>query len=212
VVSVAASGNGRRAVSTSKNGPLKVWDVETGRYLRTINEETDSVVVSFDGRRVVSAWIHVSFLGRFGFGLRVRSLKTGRKLRTIAGHSRPIEAVALSRDERQAISASKDRTLKVWDLKKGGELRTLIGHAHPVASVAMSGDGRRAVSASYDGNLKAWDLDSDRVWDLEAGKEGSPPPLKDYETGDVYDSWKENCVVSLTGDGAAGSDSFTAAP
>ena len=48
-----------------------------------------------------------------------------------------------------AVSASEDKTLKVWDVGSGRELRTLQGHSNYVSGVALSGDGRLAVSASW---------------------------------------------------------------
>ena len=60
---------------------------------------------------------------------------------------------------RRAVSASRDKTLKVWDLDSGAELGALQGHGSGVSAVAVTPDGRRAVSASYDQSLKVWDLD-----------------------------------------------------
>ena len=37
-------------------------------------------------------------------------------------------AVAMSGDGRLAVSASLDKTLKVWEVASGRELRTLTGH------------------------------------------------------------------------------------
>ena len=37
-----------------------------------------------------------------------------------------------------AVSASLDRTLKVWDLDSGRELRTLSGHTDLVSGVAVT--------------------------------------------------------------------------
>ena len=56
--------------------------------------------------------------------------------------------MAVSADGRLAVSASSDKTLKVWDLASGRELRTLEGHSEGVRGVAVSADGRLAVSAS----------------------------------------------------------------
>lgn len=62
------------------------------------------------------------------------------------------------RDRRraQAISASIDRTLKVWDLETGRALRTLTGHKAGVWGVAVTPDGRSAVFMDH--TLKVWDL------------------------------------------------------
>ena len=79
-------------------------------------------------------------------------------LRPLSG--RP--GVALTADGRQAVSASYDKTLKVWDVESGGELRTLEGHSGSVYGVAVTADGRRAVSASWDNTLKVWDVESGR--------------------------------------------------
>ncbi len=35
----------------------------------------------------------------------------------------------MSGDGRLAVSASEDKTLKVWDVESGRELRTLAGHS-----------------------------------------------------------------------------------
>ena len=51
-------------------------------------------------------------------------------------------------DGRWAVSASEDKTLKVWDLESGRELCTLTGHSDVVLGVAVTPDGRRVVSAS----------------------------------------------------------------
>ena len=83
-------------------------------------------------------------------------------LRTLAGHSGSVNGVAVTPDGRRAVSASADKTLKVWDLETGAELRTLAGHSDRVNGVAVTPDGRRAVSASEDNTLKVWDLETRR--------------------------------------------------
>ena len=55
------------------------------------------------------------------------------------------------------MTASGDRTAKVWDAKTGQELLTLIGHDQAVASVVWSPDGRQILTASHDRTAKVWD-------------------------------------------------------
>ena len=56
-----------------------------------------------------------------------------------------MRAVAVTPDGARAVSASSDRTLKVWDLATGADLDTLEGHTGPVTTVALTRDGTRAV-------------------------------------------------------------------
>jgi WD40 repeat protein len=84
-------------------------------------------------------------------------------VRTLEGHSAEVHAVAVTPDGKRAVSASSDKTLKVWDLEAGSALCTLEGHADRVWDVALTSDATRAVSASADNTLKVWDLKTGRV-------------------------------------------------
>ncbi|MGH2557013.1 MAG: eIF2A-related protein [Actinomycetota bacterium] len=87
--------------------------------------------------------------------------------RALEGHSRQINACAISPDGSFVVSASDDKTLKVWDTASGQELRTLRGHTGPVADCAVSPDASSIVSAGgllvLGGSLEAFDL-TIRVW------------------------------------------------
>jgi WD40 repeat protein len=83
---------------------------------------------------------------------------------TLKGHEGSVSCVAVSPDARLAISASYDKTLKVWDVETGRELRTLKGHIYGVKRVALNANGQLAISSAgedYDsgsGELKLWDV------------------------------------------------------
>jgi WD40 repeat protein len=110
-------------------------------------------------------------------------MESGRELRTLSGHTNFVEDVTVTRDG-LAVSASADRTLKLWDLSSGQELRTLSGHSGAVNAVAVTPDGKRAVSASDDKTLRLWDLSSgqelrtlkghtDTVWAVAVTPDGN---------------------------------------
>jgi WD40 repeat protein len=119
VYAVAVSPDGQRAVSASWDQTLKVWDLSSGRELRTLSGhsgEVTAVAVSPDGQRALSAsWDQT---------LKVWELSSGRELRTLSGHMSSVNAVAVTPDGQRAVSASNDQTLKVWDLETGQILAT----------------------------------------------------------------------------------------
>ncbi|WP_437994096.1 TIR domain-containing protein [Sorangium sp. So ce145] len=78
--------------------------------------------------------------------------------RTLSGHSNWVYACTISPDGQRVVSASGDKTLKVWDLATGQLLSTLEGHPEQINACAISPDGQRVVSASGDKTLKVWDL------------------------------------------------------
>ena len=91
-------------------------------------------------------------------------------LRTLEGHSREVNDVAVTPDGKRAVSASSDKTLKVWDLESGRALRILEGYSS-VEGVAVTPDGKCVVSASGD-SLKVWDLESGRLLRTLEGHSG----------------------------------------
>ena len=80
--------------------------------------------------------------------------------RTLTGHKDGVNGCAVSPDGNWIVSASDDKTLKVWDASSGKEQLTLHGHIGPIWSCAVSPDGNWIVSASLDHTLKIWDASS----------------------------------------------------
>jgi len=83
---------------------------------------------------------------------------TGKQLHILSGHSREVNSVAFSPDERLLASGSSDKTIKLWNVETGKCIRTLTGHADSVYSVAFSPDGRYLASGSWDKTIKLWDV------------------------------------------------------
>jgi Caspase domain/WD domain, G-beta repeat len=156
---VAITPDGRRALSSSKDKTLKLWDLDSGQELRTFSGHSDSVnavAITPDGRRALS--------GSWDNTLKLWDLDSGQELRTFSGHSHSVNAIAITPDGRHSLSGSIDKTLRLWDLDSGRGLRTFSGYFSTVHAVAITPDGRRALSGSYDKTLKLWDI-----------SEGMPP-------------------------------------
>ena len=76
----------------------------------------------------------------------------------IFGFSKAVNAVALSPDGRQAVSASQDNLLRLWDISTGLLLRTFDTQTGGTNSVAFSPDGRRILAGGNDARLRIWDV------------------------------------------------------
>jgi len=132
------------------------------RLIRTFTGHSDfvfSVALSRDGRAALS--------GSMDKTLVLWDLATGRVIRTFTEHTDKVSSVAfllawplegLERIPPNALSASYDKTLKLWDWETGKVLRTFTGHSGPVYSVAFAPEGRSALSSSEDRTLKLWEL------------------------------------------------------
>ena len=65
--------------------------------------------------------------------------------------------VAFSPDGAKLVSASGDRTLRIWDARTGAMDALLKDHADSVYAVAYSPDGARLYSTGVDRSIKVWD-------------------------------------------------------
>lgn len=57
------------------------------------------------------------------------------------------------------VSASNDKTIKIWDITNGECIKTLQGHKDIVRSALFSPDGNSILSASYDKTIKLWEIE-----------------------------------------------------
>src|SRR6266702_2862082 len=68
-----------------------------------------------------------------------------------------VHSIALSPDGQRIVSASEDRTIRVWNATTGENIAgPLTGHMDSVMSVAFSPDGQRIVSGSLDRTIRVW--------------------------------------------------------
>lgn len=90
---------------------------------------------------------------------------------TLKGHTDWIYSVQFSPDGKSLITASRDKTVKVWDLSAKKESATLKDNPTNVKTAVFSPDGKWAVSTTgaWDKKEKKWEGEI-RFWDVKAGK------------------------------------------
>merc|ERR1719454_993983 len=82
--------------------------------------------------------------------------QVGYARKSLTGHNQAVQQVVLSSDGQFGLSASWDKTMRLWDLNTGSTVRTFQGHSKDVFSCAFSGDNRQIVSGSRDKTIKLW--------------------------------------------------------
>src|SRR5258707_13921955 len=98
-----------------------------------------------------------------GFGLVIAQEpeKPKEVVATFSGHQETVYGVALNGDGKQLLTASFDKTIKLWDVGTAKELRTFggeKGHQNLVLDVAFAPDGQTFASAGSDSTVKIWDV------------------------------------------------------
>lgn len=120
ILSIAFSPDSRTLASGSKDKTIRLSDVNIGQHKQTftdqnwIDDRFDEVgrvlkvVFSPDGRTVAS--------GMWRGPIHLWDTATGKKKKTLTGHTRWVDHLLFSEDGRTLISTSGDQTVLVWDL------------------------------------------------------------------------------------------------
>jgi WD40 repeat protein len=155
-------------------GEVKLWDVPTGKLLRTIAVENGIVFdarFSPDGKLLATASGSGKAVPAVLGEVRLWRPATGELVRKLPSHRRGVYGVAFSSDGTRLASGGLaaivegkrvDGELTVWDLRTGKELWTRGGHTGAVGALAFSADGKTLASGGgrFDGKVKLWDVAS----------------------------------------------------
>ncbi|HMP01691.1 MAG TPA: WD40 repeat domain-containing serine/threonine-protein kinase [Gemmatales bacterium] len=112
---VAFSPNGRRLVTGSFDGTVRIWNVQTGEETRTIDAArggyVEGVVFVGEGNQVASCTSNSGDVVLW-------NADSGAEVRRLRGHANKVGALCVSSDGQILISAGVDRTLRYWRLQR----------------------------------------------------------------------------------------------
>jgi WD40 repeat protein len=113
--------DGRRALSGTEDGTVKLWELESGTLLETYHHSDVGIIrtIPLDEERALSIIT--------SYHMKLWDLRSGKTLQTLRGHTERITGLAILSDKQRAFSTSTDGTLKVWDLTSGTVLTTFHG-------------------------------------------------------------------------------------
>ncbi|KAJ6015627.1 hypothetical protein N7540_010218 [Penicillium herquei] len=149
---LGVSPDGKRYLSASEDGIIKLWDSNNGKCTFSLeghSDEISSIIWSEDGAFLMSA--------SYDTTIRTWDLSTGKCKSIFEGHTAGINAILWFDNGTKVISASNDKTIRTWDWAKGVCTKTLEDHQKAVTFIIWLPSKGRLVSASDDNTIKVWD-------------------------------------------------------
>ena len=128
-----------------------IWEVATGRQIAA-TELTGLLIrvaqFSADGKQLAVAGL----LTPPGTGdVRILDAQTVGEVWWLKGHTLQVNDAIFSADGRRLVTASADKTIRIWDLGTGQEILKLSDASGRPISVRFAAEGRRLISTSLGG-------------------------------------------------------------
>ena len=151
------------SVGLGPDQTIRIWDVQTGKNLRTFKQQAWDVAFSPDGKTIVC--------GDASHKVYLLDADTGKLLRTFIGHTGydyHVQNVAFSPDGKTiAGMGSHSGTVILWDADTGKLLRTLTVETHPTLGarnfVTFSPDGRMIASKIGPRIIGLWEANTGKI-------------------------------------------------
>ncbi len=160
----------RVALGGVQGGPVRVWEVSSGREVAALAGHTERVTAvrfSPDGTRLVSSsYDDTAIVWRLDRKQREHTLK----------HGGDVHSVSFSSDGERIATASDDRTAIVWDAGSGEAQLRLVGHEAGVTHAVFSPDDRIIATTSIDTTAALWDA---RTGERLARRRGHRAAIRD---------------------------------
>jgi WD40 repeat protein len=159
IFAVAFSPDSKRVAAAGADRAVRVWEIETGKLLTTIEDHADWILnldFSPDGQKIATASRDKSS--------KVFDLATRETLATFSGHAETVHAVAFSPDGRRIATGGGDNLVRIWDpADDAKQVAMLGGFQGAVFRVQFVADGKQLIATSADATVRVFEGNAPRA-------------------------------------------------
>jgi WD40 repeat protein len=165
------SADGETLVTASHDNTVRLWDVKNGKLHETLRGHSGRVrtvaMIPYPSQRVQKDTPPVKsrlISGGHDGHVKIWDLQGYREelvlgADIVRAHDESVLGVSFSPDGHKILSASRDRTARLWDRTSGkllGEFQQ--GHHYLATTVVFFPDGARFLTAAVDNTARVWDV------------------------------------------------------
>ncbi|KAG8988141.1 hypothetical protein FRB93_004296 [Tulasnella sp. JGI-2019a] len=168
VSTVEFAKQGQVLFSASLDGTVRAFDLIRYRNFRTF---TSPSPVQFSSLSVDPSGEVVAAGSNDSFEVFMWSVQTGKLLDVLTGHEGPISALAFSPTGNALVSASWDKSVRLWNVfGRGSRAVEPFVMNSEVLALAFRPDGMELAASTLDGQITFWDLDNSRQTSIIEGR------------------------------------------
>jgi WD40 repeat protein len=153
VRSLAFTKDGTGIISGEQSGTVDLWDIATGKLLKTIGKvpgEVNSIAFNADG----------SLLAIGANTIHIWRPVDDALAAPFKGFTNSITCLVFNKDATLLAAGNQDGRIALWDPKSGNQIALLEGHIGNVTTLDFSSDGRFLASGGVDNTIIIWDIAS----------------------------------------------------
>eukprot|EP00126_Sphaerothecum_destruens_P011227 Sdes_comp20878_c0_seq2m17869 len=156
ITGVEFTKNGHSLFSASRDGTVRAYDLTRYRNFRTF---TSPKPLQFTTLAVDPTAQIVCAGALESFEIYVWSIQTGLLTEVLVGHQGPITCLKFSPFRDLLVSASWDKTVKLWNIHLSSSPTDTWEHGSDVLGLDFSPSGKQLAVSCLDGNLTFWHVD-----------------------------------------------------
>ncbi len=166
ITQTTISPDGKFVLSASWDKTIKLWEVNSGKLIRTFEghlDKVNTICFSQDGKNIFSGGDDKTII--------CWETSTGKILKKIEGSENEISSLVISPDNKVLASSSGDK-INIWNTLSGEIIHIFSGHTNTISKINFSNDGSYLISSAFK-ELKLWNIKTGII-------------VKDFEKNNYY--------------------------